>query len=119
MSIFTPIFFCVSGLAVGPSCRAGPSCRWRGQARPGGRARLPSGRAVLGPGQNAVPWAGPSGLGPFGHLYLQVTLLLHRADLAYTTSYATAHHAKISMKNCHEPTVNVKHLFQLSVTIAN
>jgi hypothetical protein len=43
------------------------------QARPGGRAgparaRPLTGRAVLGPGLNAVPWAGPSGLGPFGHL---------------------------------------------------
>jgi hypothetical protein len=40
-----------------PDGRAGPA-----------RARPLTGRAVLGPGQNAVPWAGPSGLWPFGHL---------------------------------------------------
>ena len=29
-----------------------------------------SDRAMLGPGQKVVPWVGPSGLGPYSHLYL-------------------------------------------------
>ncbi|EEC80350.1 hypothetical protein OsI_22434 [Oryza sativa Indica Group] len=46
-----------AGAQARPDCRAGPA-----------QARTLTGRAMLGPGQTPVPWAGPSGCRPYGHL---------------------------------------------------
>jgi hypothetical protein len=67
----------LTGRLFGPGrARAVPRAWVAGQARPGpsgragpGRARWPPGRAVLGSGQNAGPWAGPPGLGLHGQVY--------------------------------------------------
>jgi len=57
-------------LKLGPG-RASPRAQRSAQAQPAPPARahkLPA-RAVLRPGQNAMPWAEPSCLGLHGYLY--------------------------------------------------
>nr|BAD22053.1 hypothetical protein [Oryza sativa Japonica Group] len=54
-----------------PSCRpivpgrAGPTCRWRGPGTARWSGQAGTGLTSVGP---CRAWAGPSGLGPFGHL---------------------------------------------------
>ena len=47
------------------------------------RARWPPCRAVLGPGQNAEPWAGPRARGLHGHLYTQAASFDISEDLLH------------------------------------